>query len=225
MIRKLGIPAALLALGLIAAAVFFQGGRNADSTSMLPPMAAEAQTTGEALPVIEDMVLGQADAPVTVIEYGGYTCPHCASFHAAAFARLKAEYIDTGKVRFVFREVYFDRYGLWAAMIARCGGATRYFGIHSMLYDRQADWAVGEDANAVVQNLRQIGKAAGMDDAQIDACMKDADKAQAMIAAFKANMAADGVEGTPTLFINGTKHGNMDWSELKSLLDTELAKG
>lgn len=226
MTGKFGLPAAVLALGAIVAAGFFAL-RAPDATtgqSMLPPMAAEAQTSDN-LPVIEDMVLGQADAPVTVMEYGSYTCPHCATFHEMNFAKLKAEYIDTGKVRFVFREVYFDRYGLWAAMVARCGGATRYFGIHSILYDKQAEWAGSDDPNAVVANLRKIGKAAGMDDATIDACMQDANKAQAMINTFEANMAADGVEGTPTVFINGAKHGNMDWPALKSLIDAELAKG
>lgn len=226
MIRKLGLPAALLALGLVVAALLVPGGRDATGTTMLPPMAASAETTDTAqAPVIEDMVLGQADAPVTVVEYGSYTCPHCAHFHEANFARLKAEYIDTGKVRFVFREVYFDRYGLWAAMVARCGGPTRYFGIHSMLYEKQREWAASDDPNVVVQNLRQIGKTAGMDDPQLDACMQDAAKAQAMISTVEANMAADGVEGTPTLFINGTRHGNMDWPDLKALVDAELAKG
>lgn len=226
MTGKFGLPAALLALGAAVAAGFFAL-RGPDATAgqtMLPPMAAEAQTSDN-LPVIEDMVLGQADAPVTVMEYGSYTCPHCATFHEENFARLKSEYIDTGKVRFVFREVYFDRYGLWAAMVARCGGPTRYFGIHSILYDKQAEWAGSDDPNTVVANLRKIGKAAGMDDATLDACLQDASKAQAMINTFEANMAADGVEGTPTVFINGVKHGNMDWPALKSLIDAELAKG
>jgi protein-disulfide isomerase len=226
MTRKYTLPAAVLAIGVIVAAgLQVLRAPETASQSMLPPMAAEAQTTDAALPAVADMVLGQAEAPVTVMEYGSYTCPHCASFHAANFARLKAEYIDTGKVRFVFREVYFDRYGLWAAMVARCGGGTRYFGIHSILYDRQQEWAGTDDANAVVNNLRQIGKSAGMDDATLDACMKDANMAQAMISAFEANMAADAVEGTPTVFVNGAKHGNMDWPALKALIDAELAKG
>lgn len=226
MTRTYILPALVLAIGVVVAAgLQVMRAPDAAGQSMLPPMAAEAQTTDAALPAVEDMVLGEAAAPVTLVEYGSYTCPHCATFHANNFARLKAEYIDTGKVKFVFREVYFDRYGLWAAMVARCGGPARYFGIHSILYDKQRDWAGSDDANAVVNSLRQIGKSAGMDDATIDACMKDANMAQAMINAFEANMAADGVEGTPTLFINGAKHGNMDWPALKSLIDAELAKG
>jgi protein-disulfide isomerase len=219
------VAAALVLAAVAAAGVFLARGTDSAGPSLLPSMAAQAQTADAALPAVEDMVLGQADAPVTVMEYGSYTCPHCASFHAQNFARLKAEYIDTGKVRFVFREVYFDRYGLWAAMVARCGGPTRYFGIHSMLYDKQQDWAGSDDPNAVVSDLMQIGKAAGMDQATLDACMKDANMAQAMISAFEANMAADGVEGTPTLFVNGARHGNMGWPDLKALIDAELAKG
>ena len=72
-------------------------------------------------------------------------CPHCANFHATTFKDLKKDYIDTGKVHFTLREVYFDRYGLWAALIARCGGEMKYFGIHDMLFDQQQDWAASEN--------------------------------------------------------------------------------
>ena len=74
------------------------------------------------------------DAPIKIVEYASFTCPHCARFHKEAYGRLKSEYIETGKVHFTMREVYFDRYGLWAALIARCGGDMKYFGIHDMLY-------------------------------------------------------------------------------------------
>ena len=89
----------------------------ATTATLLPANAALAD------PVLGDIVLGDDNAPVTVIEYASFTCPHCASFHINTWPRFKAEYIDTGKVRFILREVYFDRYGLWASMVARCGGA------------------------------------------------------------------------------------------------------
>jgi protein-disulfide isomerase len=192
----------------------------AASAAMTPALAQDATTTGEGP---GDFSLGSPDAPVKIVEYASYTCPHCATFHANVFKNLKAEYIDTGKVHFTLREVYFDRYGLWAAMVARCGGEMRYFGIHDMLFDQQAEWAAQQDPVAVVQSLRTIGKAAGLDDAALDVCLNDQAKAEAMIAQFEKNMAADGVKGTPTIFVNGEMHSNMAWEELKGIIDAELA--
>lgn len=187
--------------------------------------AATAQETAPETPVeIKDFTLGSPDAPVKITEYASFTCSHCAAFHATTFKPLKAEYIDTGKVEFTLREVYFDRYGLWAAMMARCGGDMRYFGITDILFETQQEWAGSEDPNVVVENIKKIGRTAGMDDATLDACMKDGAMAEAMVARFEENMKADGVEGTPTLFINGTKHANMDYAALKSLIEAELAK-
>ena len=187
--------------------------------------AAIAQETAPETPVeVKDFTLGNPDAPVKITEYASFTCSHCAAFHATTFKPLKAEFIDTGKVEFTLREVYFDRYGLWAAMMARCGGDMRYFGITDILFETQQEWAGSEDPNVVVENIKKIGRTAGMDDATLDACMKDGAMAEALVARFEENMKADGVEGTPTLFINGTKHANMDYAALKSLIEAELAK-
>jgi protein-disulfide isomerase len=183
------------------------------------PVELPAQTAVE----VPDLVLGDADAPITVVEYASYTCPHCADFHDAVFGELKKDYIDTGKVKFVFREVYFDRYGLWAAMVARCGGETRYFGISSMLFDQQKTWAASDDPAVVVENLKKIGRTAGMDDATLQACMENAPMAEAMVAKFQADTAADKVSGTPTLMIDGVQHGNMGFEALKAILDEKLA--
>lgn len=183
---------------------------------------ALAQTEG-AKPEVTEIVLGNPDAKVTLTEYASYTCPHCASFHTNVFKQLKADYIDTGKIRFVYREVFFDRYGLWAAMVARCGGDMRYFGIQEMLYDRQADWAGAGGAVDVVEALRRIGRTAGLTNEQLDACMNDGPMAEAMVANFQANAEKDGVNSTPTLFINGTKHSNMGYDALAKLLDAALA--
>lgn len=200
---------AALALAMIAGPALWSGGALAQEASAIE---------------VPDMVLGNPDAKVTLTEYASFTCPHCASFHQNVFKALKADYIDTGKVRFVYREVYFDRFGLWAAMVARCGGPTRYFGISALLYEGQDEWLVPSDQNATVENLRRIGKTAGMDDAQLEACLNDGEMAKAMVANFQEKSTADGVDSTPTLFINGTKHSNMGYDELKALLDAELAK-
>ena len=198
--------------------------------AMAQEAAAEAATTeAEAetaeSPAVEEMFIGSIDAPVTVIEYGSYTCPHCANFHENQYQSLKTDYIDTGKVKFIFREVYFDRFGLWASMIARCGGAERYFGIHDILYSTQNDWiAGGQDPALIAANLRTIGLQAGLEGEQVDACMADEASARALVTWFEENMTADEVTGTPTLFIDGTKYSNMSYDEMKPLIEAALAE-
>ncbi len=201
----------------------------AAATAAMTPALAQETTTAETPAATSaagpgDYSLGSADAKVKLVEYASFTCPHCATFHNTVFDQLKTDYIDTGKVHFTLREVYFDRYGLWAALIARCGGEMRYFGIHDMLFAKQAEWAASDDPAQVVENLKTIGRAAGLDDAAMDVCLNDSANAEALIKQFQTNFEADGVEGTPTIFVNGTKHSNMTFDELKVILDAELAK-
>lgn len=171
---------------------------------------------------IEDMVMGDPDAPVTVIEYASFTCPHCANFHATTFKELKKSYIDTGKVRFIHREVFFDRYGLWAAMVARCGGQLRYFGVADLIYTDQQSWTQGEPAQ-IADNLRRIGRTSGLSNDQLDACLQDAEKAQALVAWNDANTKADGISGTPSFVIEGELYSNMSYADFAALLDEKLA--
>ncbi len=196
----------------------------AAATAAMTPALAQEATTEAAAPAVSDFSLGAPDAKVKMVEYASFTCPHCANFHDTVFDQLKKDYIDTGKVHFTLREVYFDRYGLWAALIARCGGEMKYFGIHDMLFAKQTEWAASEDPMQVVENLKTIGRAAGLEDAAMDACLNDTGNAEALIKQFQTNFEADGVEGTPTLFINGAKHGNMAYADLKAIIDAELAK-
>ena len=190
------------------------------------PAWAQETTTADAaaLPEIKDFAIGSADAKVKMVEYASFTCPHCANFHATVYKDLKRDYIDTGKVHFTYREVYFDKFGLWAAMVARCGGDMRYFGIADILFETQNEWLAGGDTAVAVENLKKIGISAGMDAATVQACMDDQKMAEAMVARFQENMTADGVEGTPTLFINGEKYSNMTYAELKAILDPLLAE-
>lgn len=226
----------LAALALVAAGGFglWSMSSSDGSQTLIPVGAALAQDAGatqNAAPAadapaieIKDMTLGPVDAKVTLIEYASYTCPHCANFHANVFKDLKRDYIDTGKIHFIYREVYFDRYGLWASMVARCGGEMKYFGVQDLLYSNVQEWAASDDPNVVVENLKKIGRTAGMTDAQLDACMQDGAKAQAMVDHFEASMQEYDVQGTPTLVVNGTKHSNMTYADLKALIDAELAK-
>ena len=179
--------------------------------------AGDIDTSG-----VVEMSLGNPEAAVTVVEYASFTCPHCRTFHEGSFKDLKADYIDTGKINFVYREVYFDRFGLWAGMVARCGGEDRYFGIVDLLYQNQSEWTAGGDPAQVADNLRRLARTAGLTEAEVNACLQDADKAQALVAAYQENAGADGVNSTPSFVINGQLYANMPYSEMASIIDEAL---
>jgi protein-disulfide isomerase len=182
-----------------------------------------AQTTDGALPEVIDMVVGDPDAPVEIIEYASFTCPHCASFHANQFKALKENYVDTGKVRFVYREVYFDRPGLWASMIARCSNDSDFFFAFSdLLYAEQRNWLASGDPAGIIEDLRTLAKTAGLDDATLDACLSDGPKAEALFTWYQENAERDGVQSTPTFMIDGQQYSNMAYDEFAEVLDGKL---
>lgn len=215
--KIIAAAAAVIALAVGGWFVFGQSAGPGSTAIAQTSSAADIDTSG-----IKDFYLGDENAPITIYEYASFTCPHCASFHENTFKQLKADYIDTGKVRFAVREVYFDRYGLWAGMVARCDDGSRYHGLVDLLFEQQRQWTQGEPA-AIAANLKRLGKLAGMDDETLDACLRDADKAEALNAYYQVNAEKDGIRSTPTFVINGETHGNMSYDDLKKILDAELS--
>ena len=173
---------------------------------------------------IPDMIQGDADAKVEIIEYASYTCPHCASFHAGPYKDLKKDYIETGKVKFIYREVYFDRFGLWASMIARCAGPDRFFGMTDLLYKEQSLWSRAGDPAAIVAELRKIGLKGGLDNDALDACLEDADNAQALVAWYQENAERDNIRSTPSFLINREPYSNMNYPDFSAIIDEKLAE-
>jgi protein-disulfide isomerase len=146
-----------------------------------------------------DMSLGKDDAPVTIIEYASMTCPHCAHFHETTFPELKKKYIDTGKVRFIFREFPLDQLAAAAFMLARCGSKDTYFPMIETLFHQQKDWVVQRP----LQPLMAISKQAGFSEQSFNECLKnqqvlDGIEDVRQRAAQKLN-----VQSTPTFFVNG----------------------
>lgn len=194
-----------------------------DPRSGLLPGAAFAQSTNGALPEVMEMFLGDPNAPVEVIEYASFTCPYCASFHTNHYKSLKANYIDTGLIRFVYRDVYFDRPGLWASMIARCGGDIDFFfAFLDLLYTEQSAWLASGDPAGIIKDLRDLAKTAGMDDATLDACMSDGPKAEALFTWYQENAERDGISSTPSFVIDGQRYPNMAYDEFAGILDEKL---
>ena len=196
-------------------------------TSGLIATAATGLSAQTAAP-IANFGIGDPEAKVRISEYLSFTCPHCAAFHADVYPSLKSDYIDTGKVRLTYHEVYFDQLGLLGGMLARCGGEMRYMGITDMLFAKQSDWAGASDLDGAVAALKKIGLAAGLDDAAMEACLRDNTVAEALVAHYQTSIATDfpddSFSGTPSFIINGAHHSNMSYPELKDIIDAELAK-
>lgn len=167
------------------------------------------------------MVLGDENAPVTMIEYASYTCPHCANFHEGTFKQLKEDYIDTGKVKFVFREAYFDRYGLWASMVARCE-PSKFFGITDLVFENQSDWVRAGSPVEIVDELKKYGRVAGLSEDALEACMTDGENAQTLVAWYQHNVEEDEISGTPSFVIDGELVENQPYDDLKKILDSKL---
>lgn len=184
-----------------------------------PAIAQDDQATPELLP---DIVLGSEDAPLTMIEYASFTCGHCATFHNDVFPQLKAEFIDTGQLRFIQRDVYFDQVGLWAGVLARCGGDDRYYAISHLLFEDQAQWLQGGSGDEIAAGLRRVGLKAGLTEDQMTACWEDTDRVEQLVATFQANAAADGVEATPSFIIGDQKVPNQSWENLRGIIQSKL---
>jgi protein-disulfide isomerase len=160
--------------------------------------AKELHTAGP----LGDKALGPADAPVTVVEYASMTCPHCADFHHETYPKLKAKYIDTGKVRFIFREYPLDDAAFAASMLARCSGDDKYFTMIEVLFDQQRNWAIKDQ---VLPGLRRIAKQAGFTEQSFEACLKDNNLKQGIYEVAKRGGEKFGVRSTPTVFVNGQR--------------------
>ena len=198
-----------VAIGAVAAAGiggFAYFGRGGDNLMGVPgiPAANAAGTDLSDLsqpPRLGEMVLGSADAPVTIIEYASATCPHCARFHEGTFKQIKTEFIDTGKVKFIFREFPFDDLALAAFMLARCAPDSKYFPMLDVLFEQQKVWTGSKPRD----ELLKIAKLAGFTEDSFEACLKNEDIAKGIRAIMDKARTSYGVVSTPSFFINGKK--------------------
>jgi protein-disulfide isomerase len=176
----------------------------------------------DAVEPMDDLFVGDPDAPITVIEYASMTCPHCARFHTDVYPQLKENFIDTGKVKFVFREVYFDKFGLWSGMLARCGSPDRYFPFVDLLFKKQDEWRQGNSDQEIVGNLFKLGRQTGLTDEEMTACVQNQEMAQALVADYQLKSGQDGISATPTFVIDGEKVSNMSYDAFEALLNEKL---
>jgi protein-disulfide isomerase len=186
--------------------------------AVLPTVAVRAGASE-----VREGVLGDPNAPVTIIEYFSLTCPHCAAFHKETLPVLKQRYIDTGKVKLVLRDFPLDRFALFAAVIAHCAGPERYPAFVDVFLETQQQWARADDPVAVLKQIAQLG---GLAPEQADACLAD----QAMIdAVLKMRLEGENtykVQSTPSFIIGGKLYAGHNTPErFAELIEPLLPKG
>ena len=194
------------------------------SMVLLLGIAAVAATAAPAALDVspQDRVLGKDNAPITVVEYASMTCPHCARFQMVVFPDIKKDWIDTGKVRWVFRDYPLDALAVKAAMVARCAPKDRFYAFVDTFLTAQDQWVKTKNAEPALTRLAQLG---GMSPSEVSFCLKDRAVQQQVVNSRFVATKELGVDSTPTFFINGKKvAGEMDTAGFSKLLSQAAPK-
>ena len=174
----------------------------------------------DTIEALEEKKIGTEEANIEIIEFASLTCGHCAKFHNEVFPKIKKEFIDTGKVSFIYQDFPLDKFALKASVIARCSGEKKFFSFLKVLYSKQKDWTRTEDP---FRSLLKIAKLGGLKNEEIKVCVgnksiEDGILKQRLNASKKFD-----IKATPTLYINGEKYdGDLTFEALKLKINTLL---
>ena len=186
------------------------------------PFTGPARAADSVQDMLADKVLGKADAPVTIIEYASLGCPHCREFHEKTLPQIKEKYIDTGKVKMIFRDFPLGQRATAAAMITRCAGPIRYFAMVSILFRDQADWSRAPDGLAALQASAKKG---GMAPTQVEECLRNEDLLQGIQKIAQDGNKEHGVDATPFFIVGGEKvSGAQDFKVFEDIIEQKLKK-
>ena len=161
--------------------------------------------------------LGNKDAKVTIIEYASMTCDHCGDFHKNIFPKIKEKYIDTNKVRFVFRDFPLDKQALYASILAKCAPKDKYFDFVKLIFETQKKWISTEDK--FLDNLKNIGKLGGLNENKIIVCFRNEDMVEQIINSRSTGEKKFNITSTPSFIINGKKYSAMSFKQFEKVLD------
>ncbi len=200
-----------LLIAVVAAGCGDSGGSTPTAptpTATLPPMSV----------MLAEKALGSATAPVTMIDYSSLGCSHCAGFHAATLPRLKSAYIDTGRLRFVYRDYPLDNsVALAASMVARCSG-DNYFAALDALFKAQSSWAYSANYTAAI---KVVVSPLGMTSDVVDTCLASTELRNGVVAMRDGGSQTYGIQGTPTFIINGqTVVGAQPYAVFAAMIDS-----
>jgi protein-disulfide isomerase len=213
------VAGGVVAVAAIAFGVYF-GTRPSSSGPGATTVAAAPDKAALLAVQPGDHVMGDPKAPVLLIEYASFTCPHCAHFHTQILPALKTKWIDTGKVKLVYRDFPLDQVAAKAAQLAECAGKDRYFAVVDLIFRGQGTWAAAADPIAELSRSLRI---AGMGDNEVKACLANEAVANGVVADYRGGETL-GVNSTPTLFVGGEMYrGARSVEELDAAL-AKLAK-
>ncbi len=187
---------------------------------------AESATAGGATdagdgPVYREMIYGDPQAPVTIVEYASLTCSHCATFHNTVMPQLKEQYIDTGKVRLVFRDFPLDGLAMAGAMLARCAPGDRGKAMINVMFGQQATWVTSQSP---IEPLTSYAKLAGMSEDDVNACLENENIMNAIRESQETATNLYKIQATPTLFIDDVKvEGARPFDYIAEIIEDKLA--
>ncbi len=187
--------------------------------ALAAPVSAEIAKFEDA---IKPAVIGNPDAPVTIIEYASLGCPHCANFHHDTYPKIKKDYIDTGKVKLVFTDFPLGTPALAASMIARCSGPQRYMGYIDLFFRAQAQWSRADNP---LEALKKIARFGGMTGTDVDACLAQQKLIDHVQGTARKASEEHGINSTPSFLVNGEKiSGAMTYPDFRNVIDAALKK-
>jgi protein-disulfide isomerase len=209
-----------VAVVAIAAAVYF--GTRPTAPGAAPVAVAATSTDAKSLLAVQpgDHVMGDAKAPITMIEYASLTCPHCAHFNTTVLPDLEKKWVATGKVKLIYRDFPLDQIATKAAQLAECAGNDKYYAVLDMIFRGQGNWAVAQDPIAELSKSLRI---AGMGDNEVKACLANDAVATGVINDYRGGETL-GVNSTPTIFVNGEQFKGARSLEEFDALFTKLSK-
>ena len=220
----------LIIIGLVALVAIGAGAYLWSSGNGTSALLATAGGAADVTVKPTDMVHGDANAPVTMVEFASMTCPHCAAFQADVIPQLTTDYIDTGKVKFVFREFPLDGAATLASSTARCMTGDAYFAFIDLLFRNQQEWLMDFDSNNQItkedieEGLVRMGRMAGMSREQVLTCANDPANQALVVENWQEGQTKYNVQATPSFLINGKMHrGAPTYDAIKQALDAELA--
>ena len=172
----------------------------------------------------DDLVIGDINAPITIIEYASMSCSHCASFHNNTLPQLKEDYIDKGKIRMVFRDYPFNYPALLGSMMMRCIPSDVRYEYMNALYQLQATW-VNKDPKISKKELYKIMQSGGMTKEEFDSCYSNIDNENLILKGVMTAQKAFNIKSTPSFVINGIiLEGNKNIKEFRQIIDKILSE-
>jgi len=165
----------------------------------------------------EEIFLGNKDSKIVVIEYASMTCIHCANFHKEVYPKIKENYIDTNKIKFIFRDFPLDKQALFGSVLARCAPREKYFDFVKLILNTQKKWVSNDDT--FMDKLKNIGKLAGLNENKINTCFKNEQIVDKIIKSRSVGEQKYNISSTPSLIINEKKYSAMSYENFEKIIE------